>query len=285
MTPNKLLRLYPLFLSLLLSLSAFQGAFAQGAPVRNLSTLVYLQPGTEAIAGFIINGTGTNLKTVVVRGIGPSLELTPYFITPHIDDPVLGKNSFGSVFNDDWSDLTIPVTLQPLPKEAATKMAFSAGQYTAILSGKTAVEFGFALVEIYDIIPGDLKLANISTRAFVGNGAHIVIAGFILGNGGGEERIVLRGLGPSLTAANVPNVLADPTLELRDASGVLLRANNDWQDDPGKAAELIAAGLAPTHNLESGIVVRLLPGNYTVLLSGLSSTTGNGTVEIYDLGP
>ncbi len=79
-----------------------------------------------------------------------------------------------------------------------------------------------------------------------------MIAGFILGGNSGDDRIVVRGIGPSLTDLGVPNALADPTLELRDNNGALLIANNDWQDDPAQAAELIAAGLAPTNNLESG---------------------------------
>ena len=93
------------------------------------------------------------------------------------------------------------------------------------------------------------KLANISTRAFVNTGNDIVIAGFILGNHSGNDRIVARGIGPSLTVAGVANALANPTLELRDNNGALLVANNDWQDDPAQAAELSAAGLAPANNL------------------------------------
>ena len=94
----------------------------------------------------------------------------------------------------------------------------------------------------------------------------------------------MRGLGPSLAAAGVPNVLANPTLELRDGNGSLLIANNDWQDDPAQAAELIAADLAPTNQLESGIALTLPPGLYTALLAGPNNTTGVGVVEIYDLG-
>ena len=36
-------------------------------------------------------------------------------------------------------------------------------------------------------------------------------------------------------------------MELRDNNGALLIANNDWQDNPAQAAELTAAGLAPTN--------------------------------------
>ena len=94
----------------------------------------------------------------------------------------------------------------------------------------------------------------------------------------------MRGIGPSLTAAGVPNALADPTLELRDGNGALLVSNNDWQDDPAQAAELTAAGLAPTNPLESGIAATLPPGLYTALLAGLNNGTGVGLVEVYDRG-
>ena len=131
---------------------------------------------------------------------------------------------------------------------------------------------------------GDGKLANISTRAFVGVGGRIVIAGFMLGNNAGDDSVVVRGLGPSLTAAGVTNVLANPTLELRNSDGTLQISNNDWQDSPSQAALITAAGLAPSSNLESAIAATLPPGLYTVLLAGLNNTTGNGLVEVYDRG-
>ena len=157
------------------------------------------------------------------------------------------------------------------------------GSYTAIVSGKDNTS-GIGLVEAYDLSQAvDSKLANISTRAFVETGDNAVIAGFILG-GNGNDRIVVRGIGPSLTAAGVAEALADPTLELRDGDGALLASNNDWQDDPTQAAELIAAGLAPTNALESGIAATLPPGPFTALLAGLNNGTGVGLVEVYDRG-
>jgi hypothetical protein len=128
------------------------------------------------------------------------------------------------------------------------------------------------------------KLANISTRGFVGTGSDIVIAGFQLGGSTANDRIVVRGIGPSLTGFGVSDALANPRLELRNSNGALLVANNDWQDDSAQAAELTAAGLAPTSNLESGIAATLPPGAYTALLSGQNSGTGLGLVEVYDRG-
>jgi hypothetical protein len=140
-------------------------------------------------------------------------------------------------------------------------------------------------VEVYDLSQaGDSELANLSTRAFVSTGDSVVIAGFVLGVNNGDDAIVARGIGPSLASSNVPNVLADPTLELRNSDGALLLANNDWQDDAAQAAALIAAGLAPTNPLESGIAATLPPGLYTALLAGLNNGAGVGLVEVYDLG-
>ena len=79
-------------------------------------------------------------------------------------------------------------------------------------------------------------------------------------------------------------MLANPTLELRDANGALISSNNDWQDNPAQAAIIAAAGLAPSNNLESAIAATLPPGLYTALLAGLNGGTGNGLVEVYDLG-
>ncbi len=111
-----------------------------------------------------------------------------------------------------------------------------------------------------------------------------MIAGFILGNNSGDTRLVIRGIGGSLTLFGVPNALANPTLELRNNSGALLFANDNWQDDSAQAAELTAAGLAPTDPSESGIAITLGPGQYTALLAGQGNTTGVGVIEVYDRG-
>ncbi|MEY2490875.1 MAG: hypothetical protein QOC70_2817, partial [Verrucomicrobiota bacterium] len=159
------------------------------------------------------------------------------------------------------------------------------GAYTAIVRGKSNTS-GVALIEVYDLSQAVLaKLANISTRAFVSTGDNIVIGGFLLGGHNGADRVIVRGIGPSLSALGVANALANPTLELRDSNGALLIANNDWQDNSAQAAELAAAGLAPTNNLESGIATTLPPGLYTALLAGLNNGTGVGLVEVYDRGP
>ena len=157
------------------------------------------------------------------------------------------------------------------------------GNYTGVVRGNGNT-VGVALVEVYDLdLAAASRLANISTRAFVSTGDDVVIAGFILGNNGGDDNVIVRGLGPSLSALGVPTVLANPTLDMRNANGTLVFTNNDWQDNPTQAGIIAAAGLAPSNALEAAIAASLPPDLYTVLLAGLNKGTGNGLVEVYDL--
>jgi outer membrane protein assembly factor BamB len=264
---------------------------ATPAQPLNLSTRMFVQSGDNAgIGGFIISGSAP--KHVLLRVIGPSL--TQLGVPNALADPVLelhGPAPFATVTNDNWRDDPIQQSailatgLAPANNlESANDATLNPGAYTAVARGKNN-SAGVGLIEVYDLSQAVLaKLANISTRALINTGDNIVIAGFILGSSNGNDRIVLRGIGPSLTALGVANALADPTLELRDGNGALLLANNNWQDNPAQAAELTAAGLAPTNPLESGIAATLPPGLYTALLAGLNNGTGVGLVEVYDRG-
>jgi YVTN family beta-propeller protein len=261
------------------------------AQTVNLSTRMRVQTGDNVgIGGFIISGTAS--KHVLVRAIGPSLT---QFGVPHaLPDPVLelhGPGTFVTITNNNWRDdpaqeaLIQATGLAPSNNlESAIDANLDPGAYTAVVRGNNN-SAGVALIEVFDLnqtVPS--KLANISTRAFVSTGDDIVIAGFILGNNSGNDRIVVRGIGPSLTPFGVPDALTDPTLELHDSNGAVVVANNDWQDDPGQAAELNAAGLAPSNPVESGIAATLPPGAYTALLAGRNNGPGNGVVEVYDRG-
>jgi probable HAF family extracellular repeat protein len=255
----------------------------------NLSTRMRVQTGDRVgIAGFIIAGTAP--KRVLVRVLGPSL--SKFAVPNPLADPVLelhGPGSFSTITNDNWrqtQETEIQATgLPPTHNlESAIVATLTPGSYTAVASGANNTS-GVGLVEVYDLNQGVAsRLANLSTRAFVSTGGNLVIAGFVLGGASNNDRIVVRGLGPSLTAVGVANALADPTLELRDSNGALLLANNNWQDNPTQAAELNAAGLAPTNQLESGIAATLPPGAYTALLLGLNDSAGIGLVEVYDRG-
>jgi hypothetical protein len=257
----------------------------------NLSTRLLVQTGDKlGIGGFII--TGDAPKQVIIRVIGPSLISSG--ISDVLADPILelhGPGEFVTKTNDNWRDSQeneIQATGIPPTDDAESAIVatLDPGAYTAIVRGSDNSS-GVALIEVYDLNHGSsAKLANLSTRAFVSINNDIVIAGFLLNGNESMDRIVIRGMGPSLAPGAFPieAVLADPTLELRDGNGSLLISNDNWQDNPAQAAEVTAAGLAPTNTLESAIATTLPAGLYTALLSGRNTGTGIGVVEIYDRG-
>jgi hypothetical protein len=234
------------------------------------------------IGGFII--TGTQPKRVIVRAIGPSLPLAGA-----LADPILElRDSTGSLIraNDNWrTDQQAEIIATGVPPsndlESAIVAALPANSaaYTAIVRGVNNTT-GIGLVEAYDLDRTvDSKLANISTRGLVQTGDNVLIAGTLI-LGQGSQRVIVRAIGPSLS---VTGKLADPTLELRDGNGGLVRSNDNWRSD--QEAEIIATGIPPTNNLESAIVATL-PANgaaYTAIVRGANGTTGVAVVEVYAL--
>jgi len=149
--------------------------------------------------------------------------------------------------------------------------------YTAIMRGVNSGT-GIGVVEAYDLDRTvNSKLANISTRGFVQTGDNVLVGGLIV-VGQNPLRIIVRAIGPSLS---ITGKLADPTLELRDANGALIRSNDNWRSD--QEAEIIATGIPPTNDLESAIVQNVVPGNYTAIVRGVNGTTGIALVEVYAL--
>ena len=266
------------------------GGSAPGTAAQplNISTRLQVQSGENVlIGGFII--TGEQSKDVIVRAIGPSLAGSG--VTGVLADPVIelrGPNGELIATNDNWrsddeADIQASGVAPSNDLEAAIRTTLEPEGYTVIVTSKTGVP-GVGLVEAYDLDTAAASaLANISTRGFVTTGENVMIGGFILGGGGGEATIAIRGLGPSLETSGVVGVLVDPVLDLRDSNGVRLILNDDWMDNPAQAVQLSANGLAPTRNSEAGIFTSLPPGAFTAILSGKNGTSGVGLIEVYHL--
>ncbi len=258
----------------------------------NMSTRARVETGDNVlIGGFII--TGSEAKKVLLRAMGPSL--SSFGVMDTLGDPFLElHNGSGAVLtNDDWKDSKEAGEIQATgiapadDRESAILQTLAPGSYTAVVRGKGS-STGVALVEVYDLgASANAKLANISTRGFVNTGENnVVIGGFIVGgglgtNGNGSAKIVVRGMGPSLTQAGVTGALQDPTIELHDGNGTAIGANDDWRQI--QATELQMAGLAPGDDRESAILTTLTQGNYTAILRGKANTTGVGLVEVYNI--
>jgi len=134
-------------------------------------------------------------------------------------------------------------------------------------------------------------LTNISTRAFVQTGDNVVIGGFFV-EGVEPKKVIIRALGPELSQYGIPDVLANPTLELYDGSGALIASNNNWVTTiiggiitANQVDDIRASGYAPSDPFESAIIADLKAGNYTAIVRGVNNLTGVGLVEVYDLNP
>jgi hypothetical protein len=252
----------------------------------NISTRLRVLTGDNAlIGGFIV--TGSVPKRVIVRAIGPSL--TNFGVSGALADPALelhGPGAFVTITNDNWRD-TQETEIQATgiapsnDLESAIVATLPPGAYTAVVRGNNG-STGVGLVEAYDLdSAANAQLANISTRGFVDSGDNVMIGGFILGNGSANARVLIRAIGPSLTAFGVPNALADPTLELHNNNGAIIAANDDWRDT--QQAEIEATGIPPSDDRESAIVQTLAPGAYTAVVRGKNNTIGVALVETYQL--
>jgi sugar lactone lactonase YvrE len=130
--------------------------------------------------------------------------------------------------------------------------------------------------------PTQHQLLNISTRGFIQGGNDVLIAGFVVGgNGPVGTSILVRALGPSLSAFGITNPLTDPVVELRDSSGTLLASNNDWQDS--QASAISSTTLQPTDPRESAILTSLHGGAFTAIVGSATGAPGTALVEVYNL--
>ncbi|HEV8185565.1 MAG TPA: hypothetical protein VGP40_06380, partial [Chthoniobacterales bacterium] len=258
----------------------------------NLSTRAFVGTGDNVlIGGFIVQGSEP--ATIILRGIGHSLAADG--IATPLTDPVIELRNSDNVLvgsSDDWfaqagAQTIASYNLDPSnSREAALLKTLRPGSYTVLMRAFDAGDgdlTGIGIIELYDLHTSGGRAGNISSRGRVLANNNIMIAGFIIG-GGNSKEVVVRGLGPSLANAGVQGALPNPTLELRDASGTLIRANNDWQTD-AEAAAVESSGLAPADKREAALHANLNSGLYTALLRGANNTTGIGLVEVYDLSP
>jgi hypothetical protein len=254
------------------------------AQLLNLSTRLQVQPGDNAlIGGFIIRGS--EQKKVILRGIGPSLS-----VPGKLEDPVIqlfnsaGVNIAG---NDDWKTDQQNVEATGLApandRESAIVITLDPGNYTLVMRGKNDSS-GIGVVEAYDIdLAANARLANVSTRGFIGSGDSVLIGGFVAGpQTAAFTGAVIRAIGPSLSQFAVPQAMPDPVLELHNGNGDIVATNDDWQSD--QKAEIEATGLAPSDSRESAILFQQFePGPYTAIVRGKNNAVAVGLFEIYDV--
>jgi hypothetical protein len=258
--------------------------------LANISTRLRVLSGDNALIGGMI-ATGTADKRVIIRAIGPSL--TPFGVPGALANPTLDLFQGSTLLfsNDDWQNSSQQAEIANTglapsnPAESAIIWTLTSGQgYTAVVRGINGTT-GIGVVEVFDLDQAAAsKLGNISTRGFVDVDDNVMIAGLIAGPSNGTSlKILVRALGPTLSDFGVAGALVNPTLDLVNSSGTVIRSNDNWKDDPPQRAQIEAAGLAPSHDEEAALVETVAPGAYTAIVRGSGRATGVGLVEAYNI--
>jgi kumamolisin len=280
------------------------------ARIINLSARADVQMGSNIlIAGFVVAGTGQ--KSMLVRGVGPAL--AQFGVSGYLAAPDLTLfNSSGAALatNLAWGGgaplaaAMADVGAFSLPAnslDTALLVSLPVGSYTAQVAG-SGNSTGVALAELYDADTGTptSRLINISARADVQTGPNILIAGFVVAAGptGADETVMIRGVGPTLSAFGVSGVLPSPVLTLLDSQGSTIASNQGWSSGSSAGSSAVKAGVEPattaimahvgaftltSGSADSAMTVTLPPGSYTAQVSGAAGASGVGLVEVYEV--
>ena len=275
-------------------------AAAPVSRIVNFSARAVSGPGADGlIMGFVVSGEE---KRLLVRGIGPGL--VPYGVVNVLADPLLTVFGPAGVLatNDDWQTTspgqadgaTIAATAArvgafALPngsRDAAVLAVFGSGAQTASVVRPNGTT-GIALTEIYDADPASsARLINVSARINVTAGEGALIAGFVIA-GDAPKTVLIRGVGPTLSAFGVTGVLADPTIAIFSGA-IAIGSNDNWSNGLDGAAQIAAvsarvgAFALVAGSRDAALLLTLQPGSYTVHVTGVGNTTGIALIEIYD---
>lgn len=264
------------------------------ARIVNLSTRVNIGTGADqAITGVVFRDSSGVGKEAMVRVLGPTL--ISRGVTGTISDPIADLYSGSNVIlsNDDWAyGVSMPFSVRqtglapPYRTETVLRNRFADGAFTAVVGGldnnNQRLGTGVGLLEVYDLEIGSAaSLINVSTRGTVGTGPNVMIAGVVI-QGPGTKKVIIRAIGPSLTALGVPDALQNPTLQIYSGSTVIAQNDDYAQNSTNDRAAIAAKNLVPGDSRESAVYLVLSPGAYTAILSGVGTTTGVALVEVYD---
>jgi len=286
-----------------------------GAWLTNLSARAYVAPSLNQadvlIAGFVT--AGPDQKSVLVRGVGPGLGqfgLTGFLANPSVT--IYSGSTAGPTLTG-WSPNLAAVfkslgafSLIAGSEDTAVVEAFNPGPYTTVVSSADGKQSGIMLAELYDADQGapTNRLINLSARAYVGSGANILIAGFVV-SGNSSETLLIRAIGPGLIPFGVPGTLNSSLLQIYDSNPAnnpngpqVIASIQTWGGPPTPGPSTVVAGLQPAtatimttvgafnlpaSSLDAAMVITLPPGAYTAQVQGADGGTGIALVEVYEV--
>lgn len=273
----------------------------------NLSILTSVGAGANVLTMGAYVGPGDSLGALplVIRAVGPTLAQPPYGVANVLPDPVMTFFSAASSnpleTNDDWGgspaleaafSAVAAFQLPAASRDSAIVRSgpgVSAGGYTVQVQGKGATS-GACIAEIYDASGSSRttttpRLINLSTRAQINDGSDLAV-GFVIG-GNSPVTVLIRGVGPSLSAFGVAGLMEDPRIELFDnRSGRRIAGNDDWAggtEIASVSASVGAFALRSEASKDAVVVLTLQPGPYSVRVAGVNGAGGVVLVEVYEV--
>ena len=268
--------------------------------LSNLSVLTALAaPGDTFTLGYVVSSLGSpGSKPFVLRAAGPSL--VTFGLAGTLDDPKLElfAGAFKTFENDNWGTITpnadshsavgaFPYT-SLTSKDAAVTFSVASRDNSMKVSAANATSTGLVLAEVYDATPAAAfttatpRLLNVSVLKSLGT---VLTVGFTLA-GSTPKTVLIRAIGPTLGDFGVPGTVADPQLALF-ASGASspFSTNDNWGGTTAltTAFSSVGAFTLPPTSKDAALLATLLPGGYTVQVSGVANTTGTALVEVYEV--
>jgi hypothetical protein len=128
------------------------------------------------------------------------------------------------------------------------------------------------------------RLVNLSARADVSaaDSAHSFIAGFVIA-GSSPKEVLLRAVGPGLTAFGVQNAVSHPVLRVYDATGATVAENRNWNGaDVAAATKATGAFALSSGSGDAATVLTLQPGTYSMQVDA-EGGAGVALAEVYDV--
>jgi phosphodiesterase/alkaline phosphatase D-like protein len=132
-------------------------------------------------------------------------------------------------------------------------------------------------------------LVNISTLARITSASDSIVSGFVI-SGSSSRSVLVRAVGPTLSAFGVTDALKNPVLSVHQGerivatntawSGATRAATQDLMDAFDRAG---AFRLVDETSRDAALVVSLTPGAYTVQVKSGDGSPGAALLEVYDL--
>jgi uncharacterized protein YjdB len=245
------------------------------------------------ITGVAIGGTES--KRVLIRAGGPAL--AAFGLASTLPNPTIKIYRGATLIaeNDDWNPADAAemarvglFAFSNGSKDAAILTTLAPGGYTAHISDLSGTGTGVALAEIYDASVNPTaeyqRLISIASRGTVTPGDGALIGGFVV-TGNAPKTLLIRGIGPALTAFGVAGALADPVLTIYQ-DGEAIATNAGWANRAEITTAAMQAGAfaLAAGTRDAALLVTLKPGSYTAQVKAAQVTSsGVALIEIYEV--